>query len=197
MIRLKSLLFEAPQFDERVLKLDELLIGLWTESGQQLVISDKVTGERWNGYPVIEATVKPGTFNHDEKLAVSVKAVGTAVPNSNPLSLFKSYGDWEIYQDSPTETTGAYGEVLKVDRTYKGNKQEAAFFTAYKFIEIKQRRDDEFSSSSNYPAKDVYVVVPDSNLSVDETNQEGSFVIRLNVSKNTIRPERTAITAIK
>lgn len=195
MIRLKSLLFEAPQFDERVLKLDELLIGLWTESGQQLVISDKVTGEKWNRYPVIEATVKPGTFNYNEKLALAVSV--KAVPNSNPLSLFKSYGDWEIYQDSPTETGWVGGELLKVRRTYKGNKHEDAFFTAYKFIEIKQRRDDEFSSSSNYPAKDVYVVVPDSNLSVDETNQEGSFAIRLNVSKNTIRPEHTATTAIK
>ena len=191
MIRLKSLLFEAPQFDERVLKLDDLLIGLWTAAGQQLVIGDKVTGEQWSGYPVIEASVKPGTFEYGERLAVSIKAVGTAVPNSNPLSLFKSYGDWEIYQDSPTETSGAGGSTLKVDRTYKDGKQEAAFLTADEFIEIKQRRDDEFSSSSNYPAKDVYVVIPDSNLSVDETNQEGSFVIRLNVSKNTIRPERT------
>jgi hypothetical protein len=177
----KRYLNEAPQFDERIIQLNQVKVAVLSSTGQQLVASIKVTGEMRGNVPVVNVIVKSGTFDHDEQLKLAL--IKKVVPGEE----FKTHGaNWDIQRADSNSTTFNIKQVNRADPKF-----EFITFTANEFI-----KDDEASNQQaayyrqdNYPAESVYVNIEHSNVSLQDTNDEGAFSIYLDLSNTTIRPQ--------
>jgi len=184
-IKLKSLLnarslTEAPQWG-RTLTLDQLNVSVWIPAGN-LTKGTRISNETWHDSPIIEIDVKPGTFDLEDKISVSIKADIAKGADE----IFKSTGNWSIYQQNPTgQGAGGYDITVRRQLSTEDIRFNADSIVSSQEIDAAKTN----GMSSNFKAQPLYIVISQSNVAEADTNINGEFVIKVLFSKNTVAPK--------